>query len=137
MAQSRTNLNKNLKRQEGMSLIEVLVVLFFIGAMLTLYGAALNTMSLTKKLRYENYAYHIAGKKIEELRQIPVDSLPDSGIISDAMAQMLPQGSGNFTVSNYPTLTGLKEITVTVTWNDGASKQIQLRTLAGTGGINP
>jgi Tfp pilus assembly protein PilV len=126
---------KNAKR--GMSLIEVIISMFFLGVMLILYSAALNTVSLSKKLRNENTAYHVASKKMEELRSIPFSSLPGSGTIADPTLANIPSGSGSFTVSDHVGFTGLKELTVTVTWNDGAARQVVIRSLSGSGGINP
>lgn len=118
-------------------MIEVLIVFFLIASFLVLYAAAMNTLYLTKKLRNENYAYHIANKKMEELRELTIAALPPSGTIDDTMLANLPSGSGSFTVVNHGVFTGLKELTVTVSWNDGSPRQIQLVTVAGTGGINP
>lgn len=131
------NLKRKNKLQAGMSLIEVIVTMFMISVLLVLYVAALNTVAITKKLKYENLAYHVASKKMEELRSITIASLPASGAISDSMLSQIPTGSGSFTVVDHAGFAGLKEITVTVIWNDGASKQYQLKSLAGEGGINP
>jgi hypothetical protein len=105
--------------------------------LLAFYVSALNVVALTKKLRYENLAYHVANKQMESLRNIAVASLPSSGTISDSLLSQIPSGAGNFTVANYPGFGGTKEIVVTVTWNDGISKQVVVRSVAGSGGINP
>ncbi|MGE5298129.1 MAG: type IV pilus modification PilV family protein [Acidobacteriaceae bacterium] len=131
--QIRTKIGK----QEGTSLIEVLILLFLIASMLVLYGAAVNTLTMSKRLRNENYAYHIANKQMEELREQNVTALPASGTITDPMLANIPSSSGDFTVTNHGVFTGLKELTVTVSWNDGRARQIQLKSVAGSGGINP
>ncbi|MBI2607905.1 MAG: prepilin-type N-terminal cleavage/methylation domain-containing protein [Candidatus Doudnabacteria bacterium] len=123
--------------QKGISLIEVLISLGMLAVLLILYVAALNVVAITKKLRFENLAYHVASTQVEELRSIPVESLPPSGTITDALLAQIPQGAGSFTVVDSGSFTGLKEISVTVTWNDGIAKQLELETLAGAGGINP
>ena len=97
----------------------------------------MNTVAQTKKLKYENLAYHTASKKMEELRATPLISLPASGTISDPMLSQIPSGSGNFSATDYAPYSGMKEVTVTVFWNDGKAKQLVLKTLAGSGGINP
>jgi prepilin-type N-terminal cleavage/methylation domain-containing protein len=127
----------NNRSQLGMSLIEVIITMFMISVLLVLYTAALNTVAVTKKLRYENLAYHIASKQMEELRAMPFASLSGSGTISDPMVSQLPSGSALYTVSGYPSFFGMQEIIVTVNWNDGQAKQFILKTLAGSGGINP
>ena len=129
---------KFLTRQRGMSLIEVMISMGILVALFALYTAALNTMTATKSLRYENLAYHAANKKMEELRGTAFSLLPSSGTISDSMLSQIPAGAGNFTVANYASYSGMKEITVTVTWAErGINKQFQIKTLAGSGGINP
>jgi prepilin-type N-terminal cleavage/methylation domain-containing protein len=127
----------NNKSQSGMTLIEVLVSLAMIGALLVLYAAAFNVSILTRNMRNENIAYHIATKKIEELRATPYASLPASASFADSQLSQLSNGSANFTISNYSSYTGVKEAVVTVAWTDGRSRTVSMRTLIGTGGINP
>jgi len=126
-----------MKKQSGFTLIEGVVSLFMIAVMLVLYSAALNTLTLTRKLRYENVAYHIANKQMETLRNTVFASLPTSGTISDALLSQIPSGAGDFTTSDYGSFSNVKEIVVTVTWNDGLAREVVLQTLAGSGGINP
>ncbi|MBI4049544.1 MAG: type II secretion system protein [Candidatus Doudnabacteria bacterium] len=123
--------------QKGISLIEVIVSMGIILVLFILYIAAQNTVVQSRKLRYENLAYHVANKQMEELRGTSFATLPLSGTISDSMLSQIPSGSGNFSVTDYSGFSGLKELVVTVSWNDGVSKQIQLKTVAGSGGINP
>lgn len=126
-----------MKSENGMSLIEVVVSMFMITVLFIFYAAALNTVALTKKNTFENIAYHIANKQMEALRGTPYASLPASGTISDALLAQIPSGSGNFTVGNYSGYSGMKEIIVTVSWNDQTARQVVLRSLAGSGGLNP
>lgn len=123
--------------EQGMSLIEVIISMFLLSVLLVFYVSALNVVATTRKLKYENLAYHVANKQMEELRLTPFSFLPPSGNISDPLLSQIPLGSGNFTVTNDNNFTGLKDITVTVNWNDGVAKQVQFLTRAGSGGINP
>ncbi|MBI3952582.1 MAG: prepilin-type N-terminal cleavage/methylation domain-containing protein [Candidatus Doudnabacteria bacterium] len=123
--------------QKGISLIEVIISMFMLAVLLTLYAAAMNTLAQTKKLKYEDLAYHVASKKMEELRATSLDSLPSSGAVTDPMLAQIPSGSADFSVADYGGFSGMKEIVVTVNWNDGGAKQVRLQTLAGSGGINP
>lgn len=134
---NRTSQITDHRSQIGVSLIEVIISMAMIVVLLVLYTSAINTVAQTRKLRYENLAYHVASKKMEELRATPFASLSASGSISDAMLSQMPSGTGNFTTANYAPYSGMKEIMVTVTWNDGVAKSVVLRTLAGSGGINP
>jgi Tfp pilus assembly protein PilV len=128
---------KNQAKQKGLSIIEVIISMGMLLALFVLYATAINTTVATKSLRFQNYAYHVANKQMELLRGTALAALPSSGTISDDMLSEIPSGAGNFTVSNHATFTGVKEIIVTVTWVDrGMTKQVQLKTLAGSGGIN-
>ena len=123
--------------QSGMSLIEIIVSIFIILVIFNLCLMEINALTISKKQRHENIAYHIANKKMEDLRATPFASLPSSGTISDLQLTQIPSGSGNFTVNNYTGYTGVKELVVTVNWSDGNSKSVVIKTLAGNGGINP
>src|SRR5438874_2431639 len=100
--------------QSGMSLMEVIVTMFLLSVLLAFYIAALNTVTITKKLTYEDLAYHAANKQMEILRNTAFASLPTSGTITDSQLTRIPSGSGSFTISNYPGYSGEKEIVVTV-----------------------
>ena len=119
-------------------MIEVVIAMFILVALLGFYAAALNLVALSRKQRSENLAYHVANKQMESLRATPYASLPASGSISDPLLNQIPSGAGNFVVTNdYSGYAGMKELIVTVTWNDGIPKSVVLKTLAGNGGINP
>ena|SRR3989338_7997696 len=120
-----------------MSLIEVIVSMFMLTVILVFYASALNTVALSRKTRNEGMAYRIASKQIETLRAADFLNLPPSGPIVDPMLSQIPSGSGSFTVSDYPGYTGMKEFVATVGWNDGQARSVVIRSLAGTGGINP
>ncbi len=124
-------------KQDGFSLIEVVISMLMIAVILVLYASALNLATLSRKLRYENLAYHTANKQMESLRAMSYGALPASANIVDPMLSQIPSGDGDYTVENYPGHANLKEIVVTITWNDGVAKSIVLRSLAGLGGINP
>ena len=119
-----------------MSLVEVITSLFMISVLLVLYASALSTVAMTRKLRHENVAYHIAAKQMEALRNTGYSSLPATGSITDVLLAKIPSGTGSYTTAAYPGYMGMKEIIVTVTWVDPIAKSVILKTLAGTGGIN-
>lgn len=135
MAKLPNTFLKNSKR--GVSLVEVLIITFLVLILFDLCFMAVGALAISKKQRYEDIAYHVANKQMETLRATSFSSLPSSGSISDALLVQIPSGAGNFTVADYDGYAGLKELTVTVTWNDGASKSVVIKTLAGEGGINP
>lgn len=128
----------NLKNlQSGMSLIEIIISIFLVLIIFDLCLMEVNVLTISRKQRYENIAYHIAKKQMESLRTASFDSLPESSAISDPMLNEIPSGSGNFTISDYPGYSGIKEIVVTVNWNYDGNKSATIKTLAGRGGINP
>ena len=126
---------KNL--QKGTSLLEMIIIIFLVSVLFNLIFMEVNALIISKKQRYENLAYHVANKQMETLRATSFASLPSSGTISDSLLSQIPSSSGNFTVADYSGYAGLKQVIVTVSWNDGASKSVVLRTLAGSGGLNP
>jgi len=126
---------KNL--QSGMSLIEVIVAMVMLASLVALYAAAINTLTVSRRQRYEDLAYHVANTQMETLRATSFASLPSSGTISNSLLSSIPSGSGSFTVVDYPGYSGMKEMTVTVSWTDNKSRSVTLKTLAGSGGINP
>ncbi|MBX4187757.1 MAG: type II secretion system GspH family protein [Candidatus Doudnabacteria bacterium] len=130
-------MSKETKRQLGMTLIELVVSMAMIGSLVVLYSSLFNVIIVTKNMKRENLAYHIANQKMEELRATPYLSLPPSATFTNTNLSQLPQSSANFTVTNYSTYSGMKEFVVTVNWNDGTAKNVTIKSLAGTGGINP
>ncbi|HEX5430101.1 MAG TPA: prepilin-type N-terminal cleavage/methylation domain-containing protein [Patescibacteria group bacterium] len=125
--------------QAGMSLIEVVVSLFLVLVLLLVYVAALNTVALVKRNNYSDLAFRVASKQMETLRGTPFGSLGDTSgtAISDAMLSQIPSGAGTYAISDDPDMDGVKDITVTVTWNDGKDKSAVLQTRAASGGLNP
>ena len=130
---------KKLKsyKLQAFSLIEVLIGLGIVLITLTILGVVINTVPLTKNARYQSTAYHIAAKEVEILRNTSFASLPGSGSFSGTGLSSLPSGSGSLTVVNYQSSTDIKQITVTVSWNDrGTTRSVTLETLIGSGGLS-
>ena len=76
---------------------------------------------------------------METLRATAFTSLSNSSntSFSDSQLSSLPSATATYTISDYPSYTGMKELIVDVNWNDGVAKNYELKTLAGNGGINP
>ena len=66
------------KSHLGFSLIEVIVALALTIVTIVIFGAAVSSTPLTKTAKYQNIAYHVAEKKLEELRNTDFNSLPPS-----------------------------------------------------------
>ncbi len=129
--------NSSKNSQGGFSLIEVIISMFILFVLFDLLIMEINLLKISQKQRYENIAYHIANQQMENLRATPFASLPSSGNISNAQLLQIPSGAGNYTVNDYSGYSGMKELVVTVIWNDTISKSVVIKTLAGSGGINP
>jgi len=126
--------------QAGMSLIEVIVSVFVMAAMVVLYIAALNVNAMTRRMRHENLAYHIASKKMEEIRNTPYGSLPASGSFIDPLMSELPHSAGTITVAVANPGVDIADVTVEVTWNNnapGGGRSYRLQTIVSPEGINP
>ena len=123
--------------QAGVSLIEIIISIFIVLVIFDLCLMEVTTLNIGRKQRYEDVAYHVANKQMESLRATNFASLPGSGTLSDPMLGQIPSGSGSFSVSDYPGYSGMKELVVTVNWNDDSNKSVVIKTLAGNGGINP
>ena len=121
----------------GFSLIEVIIALAVVLVTLIAFGVVVNTIPLTKTARNQNVAYHIAAKKVEELRHTAFVSLPASGPQSDPGLQNLASSTMSLTVGSYEGSSDIKQATVIVEWyeNDKA-RNVNLTTLIGEAGLN-
>ena len=125
-----------ITKQEGFSLVEIIMSMFIISVLFILAIIVASVLPIITKQSNENIAYHIAVKQMEELRATDFDSLPASGTITDPLLDDIPEGSGSFSVSDYPGHDGVKEIIVTINWDDGILQSAVVKTLAVNGGIN-
>lgn len=123
--------------RKGFSLIEVIIALAMTVLTVTIFGAVLNSLPLTKHARNQNLAYHMAAKKVEELRNIDFASLPASSSFTDPGFADLPGASGSFTIVNYGGSSSIKRLIVTVSWAEsGVTKSVILETLMSDKGLN-
>jgi len=120
-------------KARGFTLIEVLVSVFIVGMTLALFvTSSLLTRSADNSLQ-DSLALRIASDKLEELRLLGYDALPQSGAFSDARLSSLPSGSASLTVGTYNA--GTKSATVTVSWVESATSTVSLTTLIGENGL--
>src|SRR5262245_26124588 len=89
---------KNANLQKGFTLVEVIVSTIVILVVFELCFLEVTALQISKKQRYEDVAYQVANKKMEQLRATSFSSLPSSGTITDALLSQIPSGIGNFTV---------------------------------------
>lgn len=127
-----------MREQIGFSLVEVIIAMGLILVTVMIFGVALSALPLTKTARNSNIAYHVAAKKIEEIRNLPFGSLPASGSFTDSAMSQMPSGAtASLTVQNYSGSSQIKQITATISWTEnGNGKSTTLDTLVASGGLN-
>ena len=124
------------KSRRGFTLVELVVALGLIAITLFCYFAVLKTVTLTRFAKHQALAYQVAVKKIEELKAVPFGSLPVTGSFTDSALTALPQAQANLTVTDHGGSASVKEITVTISWQESVgAKNIQLKTMLTNGGI--
>ena len=75
-------------------------------------------------------------RKLDADFQVRCNSWKISGSFSDSDLSKLPSGVGTRTLSNYQSSTDIKQVTVTVTWQQNNNqKKIDLATLIYRNGI--
>lgn len=125
-----------VKGQSGFSLIEIILAFFLIGVAITIFFSTIGSFLWTKGGKDQQLATRIAIKKMEEIRNTPFSSLPSSGPFSDPDLSKLPSGSGNLTVTDWNGNSGIKAVTVKVSWQQAqGTKEVRLDTLITKGGI--
>jgi len=123
---------------KGFSLVEIIIAMALLLVTISVFGVAVNTLPLTKSARNQNIAYHIAEKKLEELRNTPFAILPPGGSLTDPDLAILPGGTGNLTLQDYQGSSEIKAVHVTVTWDDySGPRSVVLDTLISQIGLNP
>lgn len=138
IAKTNQNWSWHDSLEKGFSLIETIIALGLVLATIFIFSSALSALPLTKSVRNQNVAYHIAAKRVEELRNTPFASLPASGgNFTDLGLANLASSTANFTIGNYESSTQIKQVTVTVTWWEQAvAKNVILETLISNSGLN-
>lgn len=132
-----------MKKEQGVSLIESLLVIAMVGIIVVLLANLPNAFSLINKSKHTSLAREIATKQIEDKRAINFANLANGNSqISDFRMSLLSNSSGMVLVEDCDVLIcsngePIKKITVTINWQDNAREQtISLQTFIGEGGIN-
>ncbi|MEM3063152.1 MAG: hypothetical protein QW303_06395 [Nitrososphaerota archaeon] len=114
----------------GFSLIELLLTLGLIIIGITVFLSLTDIFSRIRSYRTLTKAYHTASEKIEELRNLPFNSLPDSGTFTSNGF------TGELVIADYNG-NEIKKVTVTVNYYDNSTpKQAKLETLISKYGLN-
>lgn len=132
---ARINLN-------GFSLIEVIIVIFLLGAILLVIANIPQVIRLVTGTQYESIIREVTAQKVEDIRLAGFDSLADgTTTISDPRLNSLPNLSGNTIIEPCPfslCTNGelAKQVTITFTWTDNAEpKRFSVTTLVAKGGL--
>lgn len=121
----------------GFSLIETIIALAIMFVTVMIFGVALSSLPLLKTARNQNLAYHVAAKKMEELRNTSFTSLPPSSSFSDPGLASLASSTASFLVVDYQGSSQIKKTQVTVSWYEqGVNRSIILETLMTANGLN-
>lgn len=131
----QTNRHSACRSARGLTAIEVIFSIFLISIGLIVYASSMNLVRVARSTKNNNIAYHAAVMQMEILRNTQFGSLPPSGSFSDPSLSLLPSGQGKIVAVDVHN--GLKQITVTVSWQElGLPKQVNLNTLIYEKGIN-
>lgn len=129
--------------ENGVSLIESLLVVVILGSIVFLISSLPNSLMLIGKSRHISLAREIAIKQIEDKRTINYSNLVnDNSGITDSRLSLLPGGSGTVIVEDCDPAVctneeHIKQVLVTVNWKDNnKTQEVTLKTMIGEGGIN-
>lgn len=132
-----------MKNEQGVSLIESLLVVVTTVAIVFLMANIPNALGLITKARHLSLAREIVIKALEDKRATSFANLVnDTTPVSDPRTTLLPQGAGTVTVADCDPLIctssePVKKISVEIIWKDfGKEQKITLDTFIGEGGLN-
>lgn len=123
--------------KRGFTLIEVLISVVVVGMLIVLASTLIQAVGLTRHAKNRDVAAKVAESKLESLRAVGYEQLPEGTPFSDPLLETLPDATGSFTVSDFSSTT--KRVVVTVSWSDPAASAPSTLTIstlvAEVGGI--
>ena len=129
--------------ESGSILIEVLFAIGILAvASLALMLAILFATKLGIRAHRQTIAGEIANQEIEILRHIPAAQLPlqaNGPLIGTPQPPLtsLPAGSATLTITNYQADTNIRDVLVTISYQEGQlTRTLNFRTLMTIGGLN-
>lgn len=131
---------------KGLSLVELVLVIVFVGFLAILIASIPNSIGLIGKSTHVSQAREAASKKVEELRQTQYTNLTLTGGpvgYFDPSANLLPYGSAEYSVDDCSSPDPLcsngelvKKVTVTIKWKEeDRDQKVELTTLVSEGGL--
>ena len=133
----------NRQRQQGFTLVEILVVMFmFSAAIITMSSLFSYIQYAQRAVQYLDIATRAARAQVEYLRNGRYSTLSSGTPVdfTSTLPSALPNGStGVVTVSNAPGISGVKKLDVKVEWpvngNGATRKSTTLTALIGASGL--
>lgn len=130
-------------KEQGVSLVEILLVMALVGFLVLIIANLPNSIGLIGKANHQSQALKIASKAIEDKRAVSFANLASgTSPLSDSRLNNLPQGAGQVAVEDCDVTVCTqgeiaKKITATVIWKEsGQNQQVNLQTLVAEGGLN-
>ena len=119
--------------ERGTSVLEALVALGLLSTwFVALTALPISTMRATNTAGHVTAAVTLAGDKMEELQNADYADVASGSDASKMTADGTAKAAGaytrSWTVASGP-IDGTKDVTVKVAWNDGSSRDVELRTL--------
>lgn len=129
-------MNAQMNKQQGFTMVELIVGLGLTMASLVLFAVVLNTIPLTRNARNQNIAYHIAAKKMESLRNTEFENLPSSGPFVENALGDLASSSASLLIEDYQESDSVKHATVIIVWDEaGKERNLQIDSLIYEHGV--
>ncbi|MDH7482043.1 MAG: prepilin-type N-terminal cleavage/methylation domain-containing protein [Armatimonadota bacterium] len=114
-------LKRRLCKQDGFTLVEVLLVIFVLALTALILAAVFPSSQVSRiKAAHLSYAVSLAHQKVEELRSAGYSGVLVSPTVETPLPE-LPNGVQRITVSQYAP--NIKKIEVSITW--GGYRQVQ------------
>lgn len=137
------SIHRTVSNSRGISLIDMLIALFVtVLGSLAVFSLIVTSTGANKRAADQVVAANAARQEVEILRSM--DSYLFSNRTNAPLIGSIPQlnnlasSSGTLTISDYPSLTGIKLVTVTISWmtpNSNETRTLSMSTLIGKGGL--
>ena len=131
-----------LKKQLGISLVEIVLVIAALGFLVLLIGTLPATIGAINSSSHLSLAKDITSKDVEVLRKLAYANLANgTATFTDPELIRLPGYAANYEVIDCPSAIcsngeKAKQVTVTVSWNESSKlRSTRLVTIIGEGGV--
>ena len=121
-------------RQNGFTLIEVMIAIFLVGVVLVLFQTVIVASIMNRRVEYQETALRIASAAMENVRALPSGTLPTSSLIVNPLLSSLPKGEAILTTSSFKDNTTM--VMVIVSWVPlDVTNSVYLATLVTSRGL--